>query len=147
MYIYNSVGVLCGFTVQRQSVAFVCWAALSHGVACTDDAHVHYLFTVFHEASLKMDTGTALMPCYFQIKTKAYVQTPISPPTGTEHLWTCQARSPKDLSQNQFDSALLLMTQPVERTVQKLWVLGKTANALKDSFRIQNSLDELKKHP
>lgn len=54
---------------------------------------------------------------------------------------------PKDLSRNQVDSVFLLMTQLIERTVQKLWVLGKTASVLKDSFRIQNSLDELKKHP
>jgi len=39
------------------------------------------------------------------------------------------------------------MTLLVERTVQKLQMLEKVANALKDSFRIQNSFDELKKQP
>lgn len=108
-----------------------------------------FQFILFYEAeaSLQMATWTALMPCCFWIKTKAYAQTPIFPPTGTERIRMYQVRSPKDLSWNQVDSESSLMTQLIERTVQKVPMLGKVANALKDSFRIQNGLDELNKQP
>lgn len=56
-----------------------------------------------------------------------------------------QARSPKDLSWIQVDSGFSQMTQLIERTMQKVPMLGKVVTVLKDYPRIQNSLDVLNK--
>lgn len=108
-----------------------------------------FLFIPFceAEASLHMVTWAALMLCCFQIKAKAYAQTPVLPPTGIESSGRYQARSPKDLSWIQVDSEFSQMTQLVERTVQKVQMLGKVGTVLKDSSRIRKSLDELNKDP
>lgn len=59
-----------------------------------------------------------------------------------------QGRSPKDsVSWIQVDSVFSQMTQLIERTVQKVQMLGKFVTVLKDYPRIQNSLDVLKKDP
>lgn len=81
------------------------------------------------------------------MKAKAYAQTPVFPPTGIESSRMYQARSPEDLSWIQVDSAFSQMTQFIERTVQKVKMLGKVVTVLKGSPRIQNSLDELNKDP
>lgn len=52
-----------------------------------------------------------------------------------------------DLSWNQISSVCSLMTQLIERAAQKVRMVGQVVNDLKHSYRIQNSLDELRKQP
>lgn len=132
--------MLWGITVQRQHVALVHWAVLRHGAAHTEDAHI-----LFCSHRLKWIHKQLLAPCWFQIKTKAMLKyqfllpqvLSISGPIKQD-LWGSV------LKLGWF--SILVNDSARRKDSTEVHTLRKAASAFKGPFRIQNSLEKMKKH-
>lgn len=146
--IYSPTEMLWGITVQRQHVALVHWAVPHHGAAHTEDALVLFCShcSVKLRLHLKWIREQLLTPCWFQIKTKAMLKyqfllpqvLSISGPIKQD-LWGSV------LKLGWF--SILVNDSACRKDSTKVHTLRKIADAFKGPFRIQNSLEEMKKHP